>query len=139
MVKAAIELDASLPKTAMAVAFGEQTGNLVQPFWALPIVSIGGVSVREMMGYCLLALLIAFPLFGLSLMLRFQRWRHEAFRRRLQERNFTAQIMARDEEVGRYLDAVDQVFDRLARAVGQGAVEASLRGPVRQQWFHRLT
>ena len=68
MVKAAIELDASLPKTAMAVAFGEQTGNLVQPFWALPIVSIGGVSVREMMGYCLLALLIAFPLFGLALL-----------------------------------------------------------------------
>ena len=38
------------------------------PFWALPIVSIGGVSVREMMGYCLLALLIAFPLFGLALL-----------------------------------------------------------------------
>ena len=52
----------------MAVAFGEQTGNLVQPFWALPIVSIGGLSVREMMGYCLLALLIAFPLFGLALL-----------------------------------------------------------------------
>jgi short-chain fatty acids transporter len=68
MVKAALELDASLPKTAMAVAFGEQTGNLVQPFWALPIVSIGGLSVREMMGYCLLALLIAFPLFGLALL-----------------------------------------------------------------------
>ena len=44
-------------------------GNkLVQPFWALPIVSIGGLSVREMMGYCLLALLIAFPLFGLALL-----------------------------------------------------------------------
>ena len=53
----------------MAVAFGEQTGNLVQPFWALPIVSIGGLSVREMMGYCLLALLIAFPLFGLALLI----------------------------------------------------------------------
>ena len=68
MVKAAIALDASLPKTAMAVAFGEQTGNLVQPFWALAIVSIAGLSIREMMGYCLLALLIAFPLFGLSLL-----------------------------------------------------------------------
>jgi short-chain fatty acids transporter len=68
MVQAALELDASLPKTAMAVAFGEQTGNLVQPFWALPIVSIGGLSIREMMGYCLLALAIAFPLFGLALL-----------------------------------------------------------------------
>lgn len=69
MVKAAMELDASLAKTAMAVAFGEQTGNLIQPFWALPIVSIGGVSIREMMGYCLLAFFVAFPLFGLSLLL----------------------------------------------------------------------
>jgi short-chain fatty acids transporter len=69
MVKAAMKLDASLPKTAMAVAFGEQTANLVQPFWALPIVSIGGVSVREMMGYCLLALGIAFPVFAVALLL----------------------------------------------------------------------
>ncbi|MSO19239.1 MAG: short-chain fatty acid transporter [Acidobacteria bacterium] len=68
MVKAALELDASLAKTAMAVAFGEQTGNLFQPFWALPIVSIGGVSVREMMGYCMVAFFIAFPLFGIALL-----------------------------------------------------------------------
>ena len=69
MVKAALQLNASLPKTAMAVAFGEQAANLVQPFWALPIVSIGGVNVREMMGYCLLAMGIAFPLFAAALLL----------------------------------------------------------------------
>ncbi len=69
MVKAAIELDASLPKTAMAVAFGDQTSNLLQPFWALPIVSIAALSVREMMGYCLVALAIAFPLFGVALLI----------------------------------------------------------------------
>jgi short-chain fatty acids transporter len=69
MVKAAIALGASLPKTAMAVAFGEQTANLLQPFWALPVVSIGGLSVREMMGYCLLAFLIALPLFGRTLLI----------------------------------------------------------------------
>jgi short-chain fatty acids transporter len=68
MVKAAIELDASLPKTAMAVAFGDQVSNLVQPFWALPIAGIGGANLREMMGYCLLAMLIAFPMFGLALL-----------------------------------------------------------------------
>ena len=46
-------------------------------------------------------------LFGLSLMLKFQRWRHEAFRKRLKERNFTAQIMARDEEFGRWFEFKD--------------------------------
>ncbi len=45
----------------------------------------------------------------------------------------------RDEDVARYLDAVDQVFARLARAVDQGTVEASLHGPVRQAGFQRLT
>ena len=69
MVKAAMELHASLPKTAMAVAFGEQTANMVQPFWALPIASIAGLNIREMMGYCLLTLAVAFPLFGLALLL----------------------------------------------------------------------
>ena len=46
-------------------------------------------------------------LYGLSVMLRYQRWRHEAFRRRLKERNFTAQIMARDEECGRWFEFKD--------------------------------
>ncbi|MCC6888056.1 MAG: molybdopterin-dependent oxidoreductase [Hyphomicrobiales bacterium] len=46
-------------------------------------------------------------LFGLSLMLKYKRWRHEAFRRRLKERNFVAQIMARDEECGRWFEFRD--------------------------------
>ena len=49
-------------------------------------------------------------LFGLSLMLKFQRWRHPAFRKRLAERNFTAQIMASDEEVGRWIEFKDGVI-----------------------------
>jgi short-chain fatty acids transporter len=69
MVKGAISLNASLPKTAMGVAFGEQTANFLQPFWALPIVSIAGVDVPEMMGYCLLAFAVALPLFATSLLL----------------------------------------------------------------------
>ena len=40
-------------------------------------------------------------------MLRYQRWRHESFRKRLKERNFTAQIMARDEECGRWFEFKD--------------------------------
>ena len=44
-----------------------------------------------------------------------------------------------DEDVARYLEAVDQVFGRLACAVEQGAVAAALRGPVRHAGFRRLT
>ncbi len=52
---------------------------------------------------------------------------------------FTACYAHRDEDVARYLDAVDQVFSRIARAIEQETVEASLRGPVRQPGFQRLT
>ena len=46
-------------------------------------------------------------LFGLSLLLKFQAWRHPAFRARLKESNLIAQIMARDEEIGRWFEFQD--------------------------------
>src|ERR1700730_16195507 len=45
---------------------------------------------------------LSFILFGLSLLLKLQAFRHAAFRARLKERNLVAQIMARDEETGRW-------------------------------------
>ena len=46
-------------------------------------------------------------LFGLAQMLKVQARRHKAFRARLRERNFVAQIMARDEECGRWFEFRD--------------------------------
>src|SRR4051812_41255275 len=46
-------------------------------------------------------------LFGLSVMLKYTARRHKAFRARLKERNFVAQIMARDEECGRWYQFKD--------------------------------
>ncbi len=46
-------------------------------------------------------------LFGLSVMLKFQAWRHPAFRARLKEKNLTAQFIARDEEIGRWFKFQD--------------------------------
>src|SRR6516165_12085268 len=43
-------------------------------------------------------------LFGLALLLKFVAWRHPAFRERLKERNFVAQLKARDEEIGRWFE-----------------------------------
>lgn len=45
----------------------------------------------------------------------------------------------RDEDVGRYLGVVDEVFIRLARVIEQGTTAAALRGPVRHPGFQRLT
>lgn len=35
----------------MAVAYGDQLTNLMQPFWALPLLAITGVKAREIVGY----------------------------------------------------------------------------------------
>src|SRR5581483_7401403 len=43
-------------------------------------------------------------LFGLGRMLKYKRRRHAAFKARLKERNFVAQIMTRDEEIGRWFE-----------------------------------
>ncbi|WP_246055226.1 short-chain fatty acid transporter [Pseudalkalibacillus caeni] len=41
-------------KIAMAVGWGDAWTNLIQPFWALPILSVVGLHIRDIMGYCIL-------------------------------------------------------------------------------------
>lgn len=46
-------------KSAMAIAYGEAWMNMAQPFWALPALAIAGLGVRDIMGYCVTALLFS--------------------------------------------------------------------------------
>jgi short-chain fatty acids transporter len=57
-----------LGKISMSVAFGEQVGNMIQPFWALPVLAIAGLGIRDIMGYCMMALLIGIVIFGGALL-----------------------------------------------------------------------
>ncbi len=68
-VPAAVKLHASLPATAMGVAIGEEVANMVQPFWALPVLAIAGVGLRRVMAFTVVSFIIAFAVFGLSLLL----------------------------------------------------------------------
>ena len=43
--------------TAMAVAWGDQWTNMIQPFWALPALGIAKLSARDIMGYLVIVLL----------------------------------------------------------------------------------
>ena len=43
--------------TAMAIAWGDAWTNIIQPFWALPLLAIAGLGAREIMGYCLMMLI----------------------------------------------------------------------------------
>jgi short-chain fatty acids transporter len=59
MLQAAQELGVDLSRTAMAVAWGDAWTNMIQPFWALPALAIAGLNARDIMGYCLMVLLVS--------------------------------------------------------------------------------
>lgn len=67
-VPAAVKLHASLPATAMGVAIGEEVANMVQPFWALPVLAIAGVGLRRVMAFTIVSFAVAFVVFGASLL-----------------------------------------------------------------------
>ena len=69
VVPAAISLHASLAGTTMAVAMGESVANMLQPFFALPILAIAGIGMRRVMGYMVITFVIAFVAYGISLLL----------------------------------------------------------------------
>lgn len=69
MMPAAQELGVSIPKTAMAIAWGDAWTNMIQPFWALPALGIAGLGARDIMGYCLIITIYTGIIIGLSLLL----------------------------------------------------------------------
>ena len=69
MVPAAVQLGVDPAIAAMATAMGEQTANMIQPFWALPILAIAGLGIKDIMGYCVIALIIGLCLYGGSLLI----------------------------------------------------------------------
>ena len=67
-VPAAQQLHSSLAGTTMAVAMGESVANMLQPFWALPILAIAGIKMRRMMGFMVVTFFVSAIVFGLSLL-----------------------------------------------------------------------
>lgn len=67
MLEAASALDVSYAKTAMAVAWGDAWTNLIQPFWALPALAIAGLKARDIMGFCVIVLIVSGVIIGLGL------------------------------------------------------------------------
>lgn len=67
VIPAAQALGADLGKSVMAIAYGEQWMNMAQPFWALPALAIAGLGVRDIMGYCVTALLFSALIFVIGL------------------------------------------------------------------------
>ena len=48
-----------LERGIIAMAFGDELTNMLQPFWALPLLGITGLSARDILPYTLLVMGVA--------------------------------------------------------------------------------
>lgn len=62
--------DAGVPlgRMVMSVAYGDQLTNMLQPFWALPLLAITGVKARDIVGYTAILMLLAGAWMALALL-----------------------------------------------------------------------
>lgn len=57
VMPAATEMGIEYGRAAMAIAWGDQWTNMIQPFWALPALGVAGLSARNIMGYLVVILI----------------------------------------------------------------------------------
>ncbi|MEM6272028.1 MAG: TIGR00366 family protein [Bacteroidota bacterium] len=68
VLQAANELGVAQPKAIMALAYGDQLTNMMQPFWALPLLGITGLKAGQILPYTLYLLLLGLLVFGIGLL-----------------------------------------------------------------------
>lgn len=63
IMQAADGLGVSLPKSIMALAYGDQLTNMLQPFWALPLLGITGLKAKDILPYALVVMAVGAVVF----------------------------------------------------------------------------
>ena len=58
MFSAGADLGVDHGLTGIAIAWGDAWTNLIQPFWALPALAIAKLNAKDIMGFCLIDLLV---------------------------------------------------------------------------------
>lgn len=67
ILPAAAELGVDPARAAMSVAWGDAWTNMIQPFWALPILGIAGLKAKDIMGFCTLHLIVSGVIISIGL------------------------------------------------------------------------
>ena len=67
VIAAATELNVPIQKVVMALAYGDQLTNMLQPFWALPLLAITKLKAKEILPYTLIIMLVGLVVFISSL------------------------------------------------------------------------
>ncbi|MUK03117.1 short-chain fatty acid transporter [Vibrio cholerae] len=68
MLDAAGRLGVDPSVAIMAVSYGDQWTNMIQPFWALPLLAIAGLKMRDILGYTMVTLLVSGVVFAVILL-----------------------------------------------------------------------
>jgi short-chain fatty acids transporter len=68
VVKAAAALDVDLAKSILSLAYGDQITNMLQPFWALPLLGITGLKAKDLLPYTAFTMLIGLAIFSVALL-----------------------------------------------------------------------
>jgi short-chain fatty acids transporter len=66
-LESAVKMGVDPARVVMAVAYGDQLTNMLQPFWALPLLAITGARARDIVGYTAVVMLAAGVWIGVGL------------------------------------------------------------------------
>jgi short-chain fatty acids transporter len=69
VLKAGSALGVPAPQVAMAYAYGDTATNLIQPFWAIPLLGVARLDFRDILGYEILAFTVYCTLVTVALLL----------------------------------------------------------------------
>lgn len=69
IIEASRVLDIEISKSIMALSYGDQLTNMLQPFWALPLLGITGLKAKEILPYTLLLMLVGSLIFICGLLI----------------------------------------------------------------------
>ena len=69
VLESALKLGVPLPKAIMALAYGDQITNMLQPFWALPLLGITKLNAKEILPYTVIFMFFGSVLYILGLLI----------------------------------------------------------------------
>ena len=69
IIQAAKNLGVSAPATVIAYAWGDMVTDVIQPFWAIPLLGVAKLEFRDIMGYCMIYFLFYMVIISIGFLL----------------------------------------------------------------------
>jgi len=69
ITEAAQNLGVSVSKNILALSYGDQLTNMLQPFWALPLLGITKLKAKDILPYSFLIMIVGLVIFMIALLI----------------------------------------------------------------------